>query len=69
MVLNVKALMEAANAVVPRITPAQAQTMIAKGNPLVVDVRDAISGAVIQSTNKPSDTVQTGDALRVDTTR
>ena len=35
----------------------------------VVDVRDAISGAVIQSTDKPSDTVQTGDALRVDTTR
>jgi rhodanese-related sulfurtransferase len=33
--------MEAANAVVPRITPAQAQEMIAKGDTLVVDVRDA----------------------------
>ena len=33
--------MEAANAVVPRITPAQAQEMIANGNTLVVDVRDA----------------------------
>lgn len=33
--------MEAANAVVPKITPAQAQEMIANGNTLVVDVRDA----------------------------
>lgn len=35
----------------------------------VVDVRDAISGAVIQSTATPSDIVQNGDALRIDTTR
>ncbi len=41
MVLNVKQLMEAANAAVPRITPTQAQAMIAKGNALIVDVRDA----------------------------
>src|SRR6202035_3480983 len=34
-------MMEAANAAVPRITPAQAREMIAKGNTLVVDVRDA----------------------------
>jgi rhodanese-related sulfurtransferase len=34
-------MMEAANAVVPRITPAQAQEIIAKGDALVVDVRDA----------------------------
>jgi len=34
-------MMEAANAVVPRITPVQAREMIAKGNALVVDVRDA----------------------------
>ena len=33
--------MEAANAVVPKITPAQAQEMIAKGKALVLDVRDA----------------------------
>jgi rhodanese-related sulfurtransferase len=33
--------MEVANAVVPRITPVQAREMIAKGNALVVDVRDA----------------------------
>ena len=41
MATSVKQLMEAANAAVPRITPAQAQEMIAKGNTLVVDVRDA----------------------------
>ncbi len=40
MVLSVKGMMEAANAAVPRITPAEAREMIAKGNTLVVDVRD-----------------------------
>jgi rhodanese-related sulfurtransferase len=39
--LTVKQMMEAANAAVPKITPAQAREMIAKGNTLVVDVRDA----------------------------
>src|SRR5512143_4147254 len=41
MTTNVKQMMEAANAAVPKITPAQAREMIAKGNALVVDVRDA----------------------------
>src|SRR5215469_16687595 len=41
MATSVKQLLAAANAAVPRITPAQAQEMIAKGNTLVVDVRDA----------------------------
>ena len=41
MVTSVKQMMEAANAAVPRISVAQAQDMIAKGNALVVDVRDA----------------------------
>src|SRR6201993_5492208 len=41
MATSVKQMMEAANAAVPRITPAQAREMIAKGNTLVVDVRDA----------------------------
>ena len=41
MASSVKLMMEAANAAVPRITPAQAREMIAKGNTLVVDVRDA----------------------------
>ena len=40
MATSVKQMMEAANAAVPRITPAQAREMIAKGNVLVVDVRD-----------------------------
>jgi rhodanese-related sulfurtransferase len=41
MATSVKEMMQAANAAVPKITPAQAQAMMAKGNTLVVDVRDA----------------------------
>ena len=41
MSVGVKQMMDAANAVVPRITPAQGRDMIAKGNTLVLDVRDA----------------------------
>ena len=41
MATSVKQMMEAANAAVPKITPAQAREMIDKGNTLVVDVRDA----------------------------
>jgi len=41
MTTSVKQMMEAANAAVPRITPVQAREMIARGNALVVDVRDA----------------------------
>jgi rhodanese-related sulfurtransferase len=41
MAKTAKDLVEAANAVVPRISPAQAREMIAKGNTLIVDVRDA----------------------------
>jgi rhodanese-related sulfurtransferase len=41
MPMTVKLMMEAANAAVPKITPAQARDMIAKGNTLVLDVRDA----------------------------
>ena len=40
MTVSVKQMMEAANAAVPRITPAQARQLIASGNALVVDVRD-----------------------------
>jgi len=39
--LTVKQMLEAANAAVPKITPVQAKEMIAKGNTLVLDVRDA----------------------------
>jgi rhodanese-related sulfurtransferase len=41
MATNVKQMMEAANAAVPKITPVQARELIGKGNALVVDVRDA----------------------------
>jgi rhodanese-related sulfurtransferase len=41
MAKSAKDLVEAANAVVPRITLEQAQELIARGNTLVVDVRDA----------------------------
>jgi rhodanese-related sulfurtransferase len=41
MATSLKQMMEAANAAVPKITPAQAREMIGKGNTLVVDVRDA----------------------------
>ena len=55
MPTGVKQLMEAANAVVPRVTPAQAKDMIARGGALIVDVRDAPevekSGKVAGSTN------------------
>ena len=51
MAVGVKQMMEAANAAVPKITPAQAKEMIAKGDTLVVDVRDgtevAASGKVV----------------------
>ena len=41
MSISVKQMLEAANAVVTKITPAQAKEMISKGNALVLDVRDA----------------------------
>ena len=40
MSLRLKQMMDAANAAVPRIAPAAARDMIAKGNTLVLDVRD-----------------------------
>ncbi len=41
MAVSVKQMLEAANAAVPRVTPAQAREMMATGDVLVVDVRDA----------------------------
>lgn len=41
MSTSVKQMIEAADAVVPRITPQEAQQLIAGGDVLVVDVRDA----------------------------
>jgi rhodanese-related sulfurtransferase len=39
--MSVKQLVEAANAVVPRVTAAQAKELIATGDAVVVDVREA----------------------------
>ncbi len=41
MPTSVKAMLAAANAAVPRVTPQEAQALLAGGNVLVVDVRDA----------------------------
>ena len=41
MAVTISHLLAAANAEVPRVTPTQAREMIAAGNVLVVDVRDA----------------------------
>ena len=41
MTTTLQQMMDAANAVVPRITPAEAREMMAQGHALVVDVRDA----------------------------
>ena len=41
MATSVKQMLEAANATVPKLTPEQAADMMAKGNTLVLDVRDA----------------------------
>src|SRR5262252_405730 len=55
MTTNLKEMMDAANAAVPRITPAQARDMIAQGNTLIVDVRDAqeveMSGKIAGAVN------------------
>src|SRR5262249_33254825 len=42
MAANLKEMMDAANAAVPRVAPAQARDRIAHGNTLIVDVRDAL---------------------------
>ena len=49
MALSLRQMMEAANAVVPKITPTRAREMIAKGNALMVDVRD---GSEVEKSGK-----------------
>jgi rhodanese-related sulfurtransferase len=49
MPLRLKQMMDAANASVPRIAPSDAREMIAKGNTLVLDVRD---GTEVAATGK-----------------
>ena len=47
--ISYKELLAAANAEVPRLTPAQSKEMLAKGNVLIVDVRD---GTEVAATGK-----------------
>jgi rhodanese-related sulfurtransferase len=49
MATSVKEMLEAANAGVPKISPDKAREIIAKGNALVVDVRD---GPEVQASGK-----------------
>ena len=49
MATSVKQMLEAANAAVPKVAPAQAKELIAKGNTLIVDVRD---GPEVQASGK-----------------
>jgi rhodanese-related sulfurtransferase len=49
MAISVKEMLEAANAGVPKISPDKAREIIAKGNALVVDVRD---GPEVQASGK-----------------
>jgi rhodanese-related sulfurtransferase len=57
MVVTAKQLLEEANAVVPKLSPQEAREMMAKGNVLVVDVRDgtevAASGKVEGAIHAP----------------
>ena len=57
MPTTAKDLLDAANAAVPRVTPAEARAMIDKGDALVVDVRDpgevASTGKVAGAINIP----------------
>jgi rhodanese-related sulfurtransferase len=60
MATSVKQMMEAANAAVPRVTPAQAREMIGQGNTLVVDVRD---GTEVEKSGKVAGAVHASRGL------
>ncbi len=60
MAITLKQMMDAANAAVPRINPARAHELIAQGNTLVVDVRDA---AEVQQSGKVAGAVHVSRGL------
>ncbi len=60
MALSVKQMMEAANAVVPKITVAEAREKIAKGNTLMLDIRD---GTEVQASGKAAGAVHVSRGL------
>ena len=57
---NVKAMLAAANAAVPRVSAAEARAMIAKDNPLILDVRD---GTEVQQSGKVKGAVHVSRGL------
>jgi rhodanese-related sulfurtransferase len=74
MAKSVTQLVQAANAVVPRIAAAQAQELIAEGGALVVDVREASevqqSGKVSGAVHVPRGLLEfVADPNRLPTTR
>ena len=60
MALGVKQMMEAANAAVPKITAAEARERIAKGNTLLLDIRD---GTELQASGKAAGAVHVSRGL------
>jgi rhodanese-related sulfurtransferase len=60
MALSVKQMMEAANAVVPKITATEAREKIAKGNTLLLDIRD---GTEVQASGKAAGAVHVSRGL------
>src|ERR1700689_4363152 len=60
MALGVKQMREAANAAVPKITPAEAREKIAKGNALLLDIRD---GTEVQASGKAAGAVHVSRGL------
>ena len=60
MATSVKQMLEAANAAVPRLTPAQAGDMMAKGNTLLLDIRD---GTEVQASGKAAGAVHVSRGL------
>ena len=60
MALGVKQMMEAANAAVPKITATEAREKIAKGNTLLLDIRD---GTEVQASGKAAGAVHVSRGL------
>src|SRR5271163_5167001 len=60
MALGVKQMMEAANAAVPKITATEAREKIAKGNALLLDIRD---GTEVQASGKAAGAVHVSRGL------
>ena len=60
MALNVKQMMETANAAVPKITATEAREKIAKGNTLLLDIRD---GTEVQASGKAAGAVHVSRGL------